>query len=404
MKRRLLWALTATGALVLLYFLLMRRHAPPEVPFTKVVRESVVSALTTNGKVEPLQWASARTEVAGLVSRIETHRGQKVVRGTPLVQLDSVAAQSEVAAAQARVGQVQADLETLRQGGRSTEIATLGANLDAAKQELAAAQRDYDALQRLQAKNAATGAEVNAARERLERAQVQIRGLEQRRTSLVSQPERSAAEARLREAQASVAAARGKMGMLVVRAPIAGTVYQFDLKPGAFLNPGDLVANIGKLEAVRVIVYVDEPDLGRVEVGMPVNITWDALPARRWTGLVERKPSQVVALGTRQVGEVSCIIGNPDLDLLPGTNVNAEIRSQVVQNALTIPNASLRREGERTGVFLLADGRIVWREVKLGVASVVRSQVLSGLQEGDSIALPSDRALKNNMAVSATYP
>lgn len=402
--RRLLLVLIAIVSAVLIYVLVNRRNAPPEIPFAKVNRETIVSALTTNGKVEPLQWASARTETAGLVRRTMVQRGQKVKVGTALVQLESAPIHSELAGAEARVAQVQADLQTLNQGGRAAEIATINASLDAAKQELAAAQREYDVNVRLQSKNAIAPVEVTTARERLDKARLQIQSLEQRRGALVSGPDRRAAEARLREAQASVAAARDKLGMTLVRAPLEGTVYQFDIKPGAYLNAGDLVANIGKLEVVRVIVYVDEPDLGRVEVHMPVMITWDALPGRQWTGVVERKPTQVIALGTRQVGEVGCVIGNPDLDLLPGTNVNAEIRSKVVENALSIPNSALRRNGSRTGVYVLAGDRIEWRDVKLGVASVVRSQVVNGLQEGDSVVLPTDRALKNDMVVAPAYP
>ncbi len=402
--KRLLLILIALGFVILAFLLINRRNTPPQVPFTKVTRETVVSALTTNGKVEPLEWGSARAEVGGLVMRTVVKRGQKVGKGAVLVDLQSAPVQSDLAAAQARVAQAQAELQTLSQGGRSSELASIGGSVDAAKHELAAAQREYEVNRRLQAKNAITGAEVTVSKERVERAQLQLQSLDQRRAALVSQPDRSAADARLREAQAAVSAAREKISMTVVRAPVAGTVYQFDIKPGAYLNPGDLVANIGKLETVRVVVYVDEPDLGRVEVGMPVTITWDAIPGRQWTGAVERKPTQVIALGTRQVGEVGCVIGNPDLDLLPGTNVNAEIRSKVVDQALTIPNAALRRDGGKTGVFGLEDGRIRWREVKLGVASVVRSQVLSGLQAGDSVSLPTDRALKDGMPVTPVYP
>ena len=74
----------------------------------------------------------------------------------------------------------------------------------------------------------------------------------------------------------------------IVRAPIEGTVYQFDLKPGAYLNAGDTVASIGRLDQVRVNVNVDEPDLGHVAVGMPVIITWDALAGRQWAGVSTR--------------------------------------------------------------------------------------------------------------------
>jgi HlyD family secretion protein len=402
--KRLLLILIAITSVILVYLLITRRNTPPTIPFTKVTRETVVSALTTNGKVEPLEWGSARAEVAGLVTRTLVKRGQNVTKGAVLVELQAAPVQSDLAAAQARVAQAQAEIQTLNQGGRSAELATINGSLEAAKQELAAGQREYDVNRRLQAKNAITGLEVTTSKERVERAQLQIQSLGQRRSALVSQPDRSAADARLHEAEASVASAREKIAMTVVRAPVSGTVYQLDIKPGAYLNPGDLVGNIGKLDTVRVVVYVDEPDLGRVEVGMPVTITWDAVPGRQWTGTVERKPTQVIALGTRQVGEVGCVIGNPDLDLLPGTNVNAEIRSKVVDNALTIPNSALRRDAGKIGVFVLAGGRIQWQEVKLGVASVVRSQVLSGLGEGDSVALPTDRALKDGAPVTPVYP
>jgi len=113
----------------------------------------------------------------------------------------------------------------------------------------------------------------------------------------------------------------------------------------------------------------------------------------------------VVALGTRQVGEVQCIIDNPDRDLLPGTNINAEIRSSIVENALTIPKESIRREQGRTGVYVLGEGdKISWREVQLGTASVTRSEVTSGLKEGDRIALTSDRPLTRGMEVTPVYP
>jgi RND family efflux transporter MFP subunit len=189
----------------------------------------------------------------------------------------------------------------------------------------------------------------------------------------------------------------------VVRAPIEGVVYQFDLKPGAYLNAGDAVASMGKLDRVRVNVFVDEPDLGRVAKGMPVVITWVAKPGRVWDGEVDRTPTQIVAMGTRQVGEVVCVIKNPDRDLLPGTNVDAEIRSETVADALTVAKEAIRTERTETGVFVLAGDRLVWKKVKVGVSNTTRSQV-EGLSEGDPVALYSDKALKDGMLVKAVFP
>jgi HlyD family secretion protein len=183
---------------------------------------------------------------------------------------------------------------------------------------------------------------------------------------------------------------------------MAGTVYDLPAREGAYLNVGDPVASVGKLDPVRVRVYVDEPELGRIAVGEQVRITWDALPGRQWDGEVDRKPAEVVALGSRQVGEVLCTIGNPGGELTPGTNVNAFILAEVVQDALTIPKTAVRRDNG-TGVFVLNGGVLKWQPVKTGVGDALRIQVVSGLRQGEAVAEPSDLALKDGMAVDPTY-
>ena len=188
--------------------------------------------------------------------------------------------------------------------------------------------------------------------------------------------------------------ARINLDLSVIRAPMDGTVYDFDLKAGAYLNPGDLVAKVGKLDRVRVTVYVDEPDMGKVHQGEAVIITWDAMPGHQWKGEVDKLPTQVMPLDTRQVGEVGCVIENPDRDLLPNANINAEIQAAVVPGALVLPKEALRQAGLGDGVFLLQGDRVEWRKVTLGVSSYTKSQVLSGLQEGDAVALPTEKTIE----------
>ena len=182
---------------------------------------------------------------------------------------------------------------------------------------------------------------------------------------------------------------------------MAGVVYSFDLRKGAFLARGDQVALVGRLERVRALIYVDEPELGRVEPGRAVTITWDAIPRREWKGTVEKMPTQVAPLGNRQVGEVQCKIENPDSDLLPGANVTASIRVAGLDDAVALPKIALRRENGESGVYLLVGDKLVWRAVKTGIANAVDTQVVSGLAAGDWVALPpQDRALKAEMVVT----
>lgn len=386
----------------LVWTLVNWRNQPPEIPFTKVVRESIVSSVPTNGKVEPIDSATARAGRSGPVVAILTDRGKRVEMDAPLVEIDASDARADLASAQARIAQTQADLAMYDRGGRTSDLADISSGVEKAKLELEAARKEYEALNRLLAKEAATRMQVETAKQRMDSAELQIRSLEQKRTALVASPDKSAALARLHDAEAAAKFAEEKIRQSTVRAPISGVVYQFDVKPGAYLTVGDIVAYIGKLERVKVDVYVDEPDLGRVSRGLPVSITWDALPGRTWTGIVDRTPTQVEALGSRQVGQVICVIENPDRDLLPGTNVTAEIRSEAVQSALTIPREAIRRELGQAGVFVLSGDKVVWKKITQGIGNTTRAQV-EGVLEGDSIALPTEKPLKEGMVVRAVY-
>ena len=402
MLKRLLLILVPVA--ILAAWLISRSGDAPQISFARVLRETLISTLNTNGKVEPIEWSAIRSETAGAVDKVNVVKGQAVATGQLLVELDAGPARDDLASAQAKIAQANAERQVLSTGGRSTEIAEIESGLAAARASLVSARRELEATERLVAKQAATSGDLNAAREAVQKLELQIQSYERRRNALVAPTDRTIADARVRDMQALAAAASRRIELSQIRSPLSGTLYQFDIRNGAYLNPGDLVGSVGRLDKVRVIVYVDEPDLGRVAKGMAVTISWDALPGRHWKGVVEKTPTQIVPLGTRQVGEVNCIIDNPEGTLIPGTNINAEITSQVVESALTIPKEVMRREGTQAGVFKLQGDRIVWQPVKTGATSVNRVQVLEGLNDGDAVALPVDRPLTSNTQVKPIFP
>jgi HlyD family secretion protein len=381
-------------------WLALRKSTPTAVPFLRVTRETVESTLATNGRVEPVEWAAVRAERAGPIEKVSVEKGQAVAKGTVIATMRADEPLSELAAAEARIEQARALAATVERGGAAPERAEIDRSLARARLDRAAAQRDVDSLARLVKQQAATAQELTAARQKVEQADTEIRGLEQKRASLVSGTDKTVADAQLHDAQAAAALARQNIEESVIRVPIGGTVYSLEVKQGAYLNPGDAVASVGRLDRLRVLIYVDEPELGRVAKGMPVRITWDALPGRVWKGEVDRVPTQVAAMGTRQVGEVIALIDNPDRSLLPGTNVNAEIESQVVPNALSIPKEGIRRRGGEVGVYLLDGDHITWRPVKIGASSVTRTEVREGLKEGDAVAGVTDVELNDGMRVT----
>ena len=372
---------------------LFGRSDLPEVPFARARRETLASTVRTNGKIEPLHWTAARAERAGIVSKVHVQRGQRVSRGALLAELAAEGAEKDLAAAEARIAEAKTALEVLEQGGRQAERVSIESALATAKQELAAARRELESLTRLVEKQAATQEEVLQARDRVRKAELEIDSLEKRRAVLVAPVDRVAAEARLRQSLADRDQAARRLAQSAVRAPDTGVIYDLPARPGAYVQPGDLIAEIGRLETVRVLIYVDEPELGGVAVGMPVVITWDGRPDKEWHGTIQKGATRIVRLETRQVGEVTGIIDNTDLELVPGANVSIEIRSRVAENALTIPKEALRRQGDQNGVFLLEGDGLAWRTVELGAASITRVEVVSGLADGDAVALPTDQEL-----------
>lgn len=381
----------------------LKRAQPPQVVFTRTRSETIISSLSTNGKVEPIEWMPVRSERAGVITQVSITRGQRVQKGDALVALDTRVANADLSKARAAIDEAQAQEKVLKQGGRMAERQQIESDLARARLDLAAAQKNYQVLDRLVAKQAATRQELESAKHTVDQLQLRIQALEKNKAALVSGTDEEIAKARLKEAESAAAVAQTNLDLSVIRAPMSGTIYDFDLKQGSYVNPGDLIAKVGRLDQVRVTVYVDEPDLGRVRKGEPVLITWDAIPGHQWKGQVDKLPAQIMPLGTRQVGEVGCVIENPDHDLIPNANINAEIQADVVDHAITIPKEAIRREGGDPGVLLLEGDHVVWRKVNLGISNYTRSQVVSGLGNGDAVALTSDKPIRSGSRVQPVF-
>ncbi|MEO7652396.1 MAG: efflux RND transporter periplasmic adaptor subunit [Bryobacteraceae bacterium] len=394
-------ALVLAAAFAWIY---QKKSDPPEMPFAKVKRETLVSMLPTNGKVEPFEWQIVHAEIAGAVERVSVRQGEAVAKGALLASVKIGGAQTELAAAESQIAKARAGITVQERGGRPAELAEIENGLAKAKLDRETSQREYDTLNRLVEKGAATRAEALAAQSAIRQADLVIESLQRRRASLVDVTERSVSEAQLREAQAAAAQVKVRVGEAAIRSPLSGIVYNLAVRQGGYLNPGDPVASVGRLDKLRVRVYVDEPELGRVAKGQPVTISCDALPGEKWTGTVEDIPTEIQTLGTRQVGQVIVTIENEGGKLVPGTNINAEIRTNVMAGALTIPKEAQRREGVETGVFVLRGDRLAWQKLVTGVSSATRVQVVSGLNEGDPVALPTERPLKNGDLVKPVYP
>ena len=365
-----------------------------------VQRGPIRSLVSTNGKIEPIQNFEAHAPISTTVQRLLVKEGDHVRRGQLLLQLDDADIRTQAARAQAQVKSAQADQSALKTGGTQEEVLTLNAQLAKARSTRDAAQRNLDAMRRPQQDGAASPGEVRQAEDALQRAQTDATLLEQKQKDRYSKPETARTEAQAAEAQAAYEAAEDALVKSSVRAPFDGIVYSLPIKEGAFVQAGELLLQEADLSRVRVRAFVDEPDVGRLQSGQKVEITWDALPGRTWTGNVSTVPSTVKLRGSRNVGEATCVVDNKDLRLLPNINVGVTIVIAEHNSVLTLERDALRIDESKPYVFRVVDNHLKRQAIEFSLQNLTRVEITSGLSEGDLVALPAeDKPLSDGAAV-----
>ncbi len=392
-------------ALLALALVALDRRAPvPSVPAVRVARENLNAVVSSNGKVEPIEPYPVRARVATFVERVIAVEGQTVKRGQLLMTLNSVGVSADLARAREELVSAQDQLRAARAGGRAEELAQLESDTRKTDAELARLRRVRDALGRLLDKQAATREELDQNKLALERAEAESRLLHQKREELARRSRLDAERAGLLAEQArnEIRSLEEKIHSAHVTAPLDAILYSLPVHTGDYLQVGDMLAQMADLRRVRVRAFVDEPELGLLERGQPVEITWDAVPNRVWTGVTEQLPKAVVARGTRTVGELLCSVNNEKLELLPNVNVNVRIRIRERSGTLVIPRGAVRGEGPTRYVLVVEDSTVRKREIKVGIANATTYEVLEGLAEGDLVALPSDVELHDGMIVQVT--
>lgn len=372
----------------MLYFYL--RPSPVKVRTTKVERGAIRSVVSTNGKIEPAQNFEAHAPIATTVKRLLVKEGDHVRKGELLLQLDDADIRTQAARAQAQIKTAQADQAALKTGGTQEEVLTLNAQLVKARSARDVAQRNLDALRRLQQDGASSPGEVRQAEDALKRAETDVPLLEQKQKDRYSKPETARIEAQAAEAQAAYDAAEDALRKSDVRAPFDGMVYSLPVKQGAFVQAGDLLLQEADLSQVLVRAFVDEPDIGRLHVGEKVEVTWDAVPGRTWTGAVSSVPSSVKLRVSRNVGETTCIVDNKDLRLLPNVNVGVTIVVAEHNGVLTLQRDALRIDESKPYVFRIVENHLKHQTIEFSLQNLTSVEITSGLSQGDVVALPAE--------------
>jgi HlyD family secretion protein len=389
---------------------LAERRPLPEVPVQTIGRATLSAAISTNGKIEPITPYEMRSLVSSHVTKIHAREGQAVKAGQPLVDLDDSELQAGIAREKETLLSNQENLRIARSGGKMAELAQLESDIRKANSDHDRLQANVTALEKLVAQQAATPQELTDARASLIRTEADQRHLQASRADFVRQTKLDEDRYALlvQQEQDNLRDLQSKLASTHVKAPINGTLYSFPVHQNASIKEGDLLAAVADLKKIRVRAFVDEPELALLEPGQTLVVTWDALPNRSWTGKTDQLPRQVVPHGTRTVGELLCPLNNDDQKLIPNINVIVRIHLRTRENVVAVPRGAVVSEGASRYVFVAEKGDLITylhkREIKIGIADSTTYEVVSGLNEGEVIALPSNLDLKDGMKVHAIKP
>jgi HlyD family secretion protein len=363
MLRRLLIALAIVALLALVVW---RATRPDPIPVraAKIDRGRVerTVANTRAGTVNACRRAKLAPPSGGAIAALPVREGDRVKAGQVLLEL-----WNEDAAAQARVAVEQSRSVVLRAEEVCVSAATSAREAERARKLHRDGLLPDDQLDRAISSATTLRAACNAAR------------------------------ADVQQGEARVAAARATLTRTVLRAPFAGVVARIAGEVGEFATPSppgiptppavDLIDD----SCLYVSAPIDEVDVAHVRVGQSAYITIDALPGQRFAGRVRRVAPYVLDLEkqARTVDvEVEFLSSEDVKTLLVGYSADAEVVLDVRENVIRVPTQALL-EGNR--VLVLSDDILHERQLRTGLANWQYTEVLSGLQGGETVVVSVER-------------
>jgi len=375
-----------------------KKLAGTEVRMEKVARRDLVSAVTASGKIEAKTSVDISADITGRIIRLAVREGDLVTKGQFLIQIDPAQYQAAVSRAQGVVSSTEATLTQAR------------ANLDQA-------ERNWHRARQLTELGANLIAPETA---------------EQARTSYdVAQATWQATRAQLEQSRASLQEARDNLAKTRLTSPISGRVVRLAVEegevavPGTFSRETGLLMTVADLSVILAKVQVDETDVVRLASNDSVQVTIDAYPDTTFLGRVTKISHSAKLTETQTASgsndravdfDVEVTLDSPPRDIRPDLSCTARMVTDTRAQALSIPiialtvrdheqvpnenpnidTTKLKRLGkEAEGVFVVRDGLVTFRPVKVGIAGDEYFEVMDGVREGETIVAGTYQAIRD---------
>ena len=370
------------------------RHDNPGQAAVKVVRRDFTSTVLATGAVKPQVGAEVRVgaRISGKVERLHANIGDAVKKGQVIAGLEKADLEAKVAQRQAELQMAEAKFSAVENLGPK-EIEKAQADVDKFEATMSLAKKDLARQDSLLKKSSASQHDWDRAREHLSVAEAQLlatrKMLELAKTRYAENLKQARVE--IGRAKAALAEARAQLSYATITAPISGVIASVSTQEGetvaAGLNAPTFVTIID-LNRLQVDAYVDEVDIGKINVGQQAEFTVDTFPAREFEGkVVAIYPKAVIQENVVNYDVVIEIAGAYDGLLRPEMTASVTILLDARENVLALPVRAVKRERGKNVVYVVTDGQPERREIKIGWKDGQWIEVSAGLAEGESVLL-----------------
>jgi len=377
-------------AIIIFINLQAQREKSIAITVEKVKKENLISKISASGEVKPKKSVNISALIAGRIIKIAVEEGQIINKNDLLLKLEST--QYEASADRDRA-----------------YILSLQAEKIKAEAQLENDKRNFQRKESLFKKELISS-------EELESAQAQYR---------ISKANYDSIGYQIKQAQASLRSTLDNLEKTVYNSPIDGVITSLNVEEGEIAlvgtmnNPGTVLLTIADLSVMEVDVDVDETDVIGVELGQTSEVRVDAFPDLVIKGKVTEIGSSAIQTiaGSEESKDFKVVITleDPPKNLKPGLSASADIITAEKSDVLTVPiSALVLKESEKEtetagkkqeeGVFVIKDDRAQFRPVEKGIMGELNIEIVSGLEQGEDIAVgpySALRQLKDDMLVKA---
>ena len=353
----------------------------PRVQVETVVQKNFVRTVVASGRVENAHRIDVGVQLTGTVHAVPVSEGQKVMKDTVLVQLDSAELQAALR---------QADLAEQQARAHVRQIKELQAPMAEQALLVALANRDNtqvnnERTQQLFDKGFLGAAAKDEAQRAANVALAQYKSARQQLSSvLTGGSEHASADAALAFAQAAVDGARSRLSYTLVRAPVSGTLIARNVELGDVVQPGKVLMVLSPAAETQLVLQLDEKNLSLVHVGQLAMASADAYPQERFEAVVAYINPGVDA--QRGSVDVKLNVPEPPVYLKQDMTVSVDIEVARLVQAVMVPASAVHDiDKAKPWVLRVIQGHANRQDVKLGLVSNGMCEVLSGLSANDQV-------------------